>query len=515
MQGAEPGMTLQELLIKAVGDHSDREAVVAGATRLKYKDLGQSVAAVQKGLRELGIQKGETAGILLPNSIEFIVAYFALTCMGNTAIPLNPMLTRDELAYILRDSAVKTLIGHTQLIPLMEQLQNEVSELKNILVTPEISESKKKCSGWHSFSELLTDNGKSFALLEEKISPNDVAAILYTSGTTGKPKGAMLTHQNLFTNAQSCYETLMCTAEDSFLVGLPLFHAFQATVGMLTPTIGGCKMVILNELKPGTLFEMISKEKLTFFLGVPSMYLLMTRAPKEEKPSSFFRLCVSGGAALPVSVAEEFQKRFSLPIHEGYGLTEASPVCAVNPIDKAPRTGSIGVPIKGVEMKVVDENGEEVPRGEVGELVVRGKNVMKGYHGLPEETRKTIRGKWLHTGDMAKQDEEGLFYIVDRKKEMIIVAGENVYPREVEEVLYSHPNIAEAAVIGIPDKLRGEVPKAFVRLKEGASATPKEILLYLKERLAPFKLPKNIALIEAFPKNATGKILKKELRAQS
>lgn len=504
-------MTLQELLLTAVKNHADKEAIISGTTRLKYQDLGKAVASVQNGLRQIGISKGETVGILLPNSTEFIVAYFALTCMGNTAIPLNPMLTCNELAYIIKDASIKTIIGHTQLEPLIDQLQKEVKELKNILVTPEVPENKKNNSSWISFFDLMNETSNGNKLSAEKINPDDIAAILYTSGTTGKPKGAMLTHQNLFTNAQSCYETLLCTPEDSFLVGLPLFHAFQATVGMLTPTIGGCKMVILNDLKPASIFNMIAKENLTFFLGVPSMYLLMTRAPKEEAPTSFFRLCVSGGAALPVAVAEEFQKRFSLPIHEGYGLTEASPVCAVNPIDKAPRIGSIGKPIKGVEMKVVDEEGNEVPNGEVGELVIRGHNVMKGYHGLPEETEKTIRGEWLHTGDMAKQDDQGHFYIVDRKKEMIIVAGENVYPREVEEALYHHCDIAEAAVIGVPDRLRGEVPKAFVRLKEEASTNQKEVLHYLKEHLAPFKLPKTVVFIEAFPKNATGKILKKEL----
>ncbi len=499
-------MTLKELWQNSFKNHSEKEAIVTESERLTYQELDQEIKSFQLGLKRLGIQKGEHIGLLLPNCPEFIIAYLGIACMGNTVVPLNPTLTVDELTYIIEDASIRTLICFQPLQGLVQALQKKRPSLKNIIVTPQTTQ-----TGWISFTELTKKRDKSVEV-DESISPDEIAAILYTSGTTGKPKGAMLMHKNLCSNAVSAYETLACNHNDRFLVSLPLFHSFQATVGMLVPILGSCKMVIVKDFKPQYILELIEKEKLTIFLGVPSMYLLLTRTPKEEKePSSFFRLCVSGGAALPVTVANEFEKRFHLPIHEGYGLTEASPVCSVNPIHEPPKIGSIGKPLKGVKIKVVDENEKEVPVGEVGELLVNGENVMKGYLGLPEETKQTIRNNWLHTGDMAKQDEEGYFYIVDRKKEMIIVAGENVYPREVEEVLYQHPDVAETAVIGIPDQLRGEVPRAFVRLKENAPENKKEILSFCREHLASYKIPKTIRFIKEFPKNATGKILKKEL----
>lgn len=505
-------MTLQELFQKCVEKHHSEEAIVARNRRILYSDLNQQVAAFQTGLKALGLQKGEAVGILLANSIEFVVAYFGATCSGNIVIPLNPMLTCEELAYISTDASITTLVSHTALEPLISQLEKKVPNLKHIVLTPNVPDSKKELAHWHSFEEWMKNKPTPSLESNGKIKPDEVAAILYTSGTTGKPKGAMLTHKNLYSNAMSAYQTLRCSKLDSFLVALPLFHAFQATVGMLVPMVSGCKMVITDEFKPSSILELVENENLTIFLGVPSMYLLFTRLLKDEKPPKrFFRLCVSGGAALPASIAHEFQTKFSLPIHEGYGLTEASPVCSVNPIEKPPKMGSIGLPLEGVQLRVVNEKGEELLRGEVGELTVQGDNVMKGYHGLPEATQQTIREGWLYTGDLAKQDDEGFFYIVDRKKDMIIVAGENVYPREVEEVLYQHPNIEEAAVVGVPDELRGEVPRAFVKLKENTQITKKEILTFCKERLATYKLPKSIRLIESFPKNATGKILKKDL----
>jgi len=507
-------MTLQELFRNCVKKHSGNEAIVARDKRVSYNDLAEQVASFQAGLKKIGIKKGESIGLLLGNSIEFVVSYFGSVCSGNIVIPLNPTLTSEELAYIAKDASITTVVSMAPLEPLISQLKEKVPALKNTILTSTVPESKKGIPGWFSFSDWMNEKGR---VKEEEISPDEVAAILYTSGTTGKPKGAMLTHKNLFSNTMSAYRTLGCSDKDCFLVSLPLFHAFQATVGMLVPLVSGCKMVILDEFKPSTIFELIEKEGLTIFLGVPSMYLILNRSLKEEAPPKpFFRLCVSGGAALPDAIAREFEEKFSLPIHQGYGLTEASPVCSVSPINLPPKLGSIGLPLDGVELRVVDEGGKkEVPRDMVGELAIRGDNVMKGYHSLPEETAKTILDGWLLTGDMARQDPEGYFYIVDRKKEMIIVAGENVYPREVEEVLYTHPDIAEAAVIGVPDQLRGEVPRAFVKLKENVKANKKAILNFCKERLANYKIPRTIRFIQDFPKNATGKILKKELASLS
>lgn len=500
-------MTLRDLFFSSIRKYAGLEAIVEGARRITYQELQRQALCFQAGLRKLGVKRGETVGLLLPNSIEFVVTYYAVSSMGNTVIPLNTSLTSEELAYICADAGMETLVCHTSHEPMLSRLLQKTPRIKNVIVVPSPTDPKL-----HSFAQWVSAPPQERGKEDITIEPEEIAAILYTSGTTGKPKGAMLTHKNLAANARAAYETLACSHDDSFLVALPLFHAFQATVGMLTPMLGGCKIVIA-EFKPAGILELLEKEKLTFFLGVPSMYLLLTRHLQgEERPKKFFRLCISGGAALPVSVAQDFEKKFKVPVHEGYGLTEAAPVCTVNPIHLPPKIGSIGLPIKGVQIRVVDESGSEIPRNQVGELVVKGDNVMKGYYRLPEETAKTIRDGWLFTGDLARQDEEGFFYIVDRKKEMIIVAGENVYPREVEEVLFAHPEIAEAAVVGAPDELRGEVPTAFIRLKENAKAKKRDILNYCKEYLAPYKIPRDIQFVEQFPKNATGKILKKELR---
>ncbi len=498
-------MTLKELLQKPFQNDANNVAIVLDQDRISYKELQEKINRFQNGLKKIGVQKGEHVGLLLPNSPEFIISYMGVATLGSTVVPINPTLTVDELTYIINDASIKTLICVQPLERLVKILQKNCPQLKNILVTAETEKTP-----FISFTSLLETSETT--PVDELISSEDVAAILYTSGTTGKPKGAMLTHKNLFSNAASGYETLKCGITDNFLVSLPLFHSFQATVGMLIPIFGGSKMVIVRDFKPQQILELVDKEKLSIFLGVPSMYLLLTRTPGEiKKESHFFRLCVSGGAALPIAIAEEFEKRFNTPVHEGYGLTEASPVCAVNPIDQPPKIGSIGKPINGVELKVTDEDQNELPVGEVGELLVRGDNVMKGYLGLEEATQSTLRNNWLHTGDMAKKDDEGYFYIVDRKKEMIIVAGENVYPREIEEVLYQHPAVAENAVIGVPDHLRGEVPRAYIKVKEEMETNRKEILAFCRERLATYKLPKTIRFIDEFPKNATGKILKKDL----
>ncbi|MCP4043596.1 MAG: long-chain fatty acid--CoA ligase, partial [Gammaproteobacteria bacterium] len=342
----------------------------------------------------------------------------------------------------------------------------------------------------------------------------DLAAIIYTSGTTGFPKGAMLTHHNLVTNTFSARDAIgFLPGEDRMLVVLPLFHSFAATIGMLSTLLHGGSFIPLPRFEPEAVAGAIATHKATIFLGVPSMYNLLLRLPDSLTAKlSSLRLCASGGAALPVEIMRRFEARFDCPIYEGDGPTECSPLTCLNPIDGERKPGSVGLPVPQVEMRILDEQGTELPDGEVGEICVRGPNVMKGYWKLPEETRASFFDDWFRTGDLGYRDEDGYFFMVDRKKDMIIVNGMNVYPRMIEEVLYCIPEIAEAAVVGEPSPLHGEIPVAYVALKKPDDASSSQIRAYCREHLGRHEVPRKIFFMPELPKNATGKILKRELR---
>jgi long-chain acyl-CoA synthetase len=344
------------------------------------------------------------------------------------------------------------------------------------------------------------------------VADDDTAVILYTSGTTGTPKGAELTHANLRTNARLSGK-LGSTSEDDVVLGaLPLFHSFGQTCGMNSGVTVGGQMSLIPRFDPGKALEIIQRDKVTIFQGVPTMYVAMLNHPDAESfDTSSLRLCLSGGASMPVEVMRGFEEKFGCKVLEGYGLSETSPVASFNHADRERKPGSIGTPIEGVEMKVFDESDNEVAQGEVGEIVIRGHNVMKGYWQRPDATEETMRGGWFHSGDMAKVDEDGYFFIVDRKKDMIIRGGYNVYPREVEEVLYEHPAVAECAVVGVPDDKMGEEIGAAVCLKEGQSASEDELRDHVKENVANYKYPRRIWFVDELPKGPTGKILKREI----
>jgi len=347
-----------------------------------------------------------------------------------------------------------------------------------------------------------------------ELADDDVAVILYTSGTTGKPKGAMLTHKNVYSNAQDTANYLKINGEDRVIATLPMFHVFCLTVALNAPLMNGGTVLIVPKFSPAKIFQLAREEKATIFAGVPTMYNFLYQYEEgKAEDLQTLRLCISGGASIPVALLKNFEQKFKVIISEGYGLSEASPVTCFNPLDRPRKPGSIGTSIMNVENKVVNEFGEEVPVGEVGELIVRGPNVMKGYYNMPEETAHTIRDGWLYTGDLAKMDEEGYFYIVDRKKDMIIVGGYNVYPREVEEVLYSHPDVVEAAVIGVPDPNFGEAVKCFV-VSRNPNLTEEQLIEYCREHLAKYKVPSSIEFLEELPKNTTGKILRRALKEQ-
>jgi long-chain acyl-CoA synthetase len=382
----------------------------------------------------------------------------------------------------------------------------------NLIVVQSPGSTNELPEGATSFNQVMANEAPTFDTVQTQ--PSDTAVILYTSGTTGRPKGAELSHFNMFFNAMVCAEKLLGVSKDDvFLATLPLFHSFGQTCVMNVSIFVGATTTMLPRFDPVKAAEIIQRDKVTLFAGVPTMYFYLLNHPEAGKYDlSSLTRCVSGGSAMPVEVMHAFNKKFNVTILEGYGLSETSPVASFNHLDRPTKPGSIGTPLWGVELRAVDPEGKTVPMGELGEIVIRGHNVMKGYYKRPEATAEAIRSGWFHTGDLAKVDEDGYFFIVDRVKDMIIRGGFNIYPREIEEVLYAHPAVAEAAVIGMPDQALGEEVKAVVAFKPNQSASEQELMDYCKERLAAYKYPRSIEFRESLPKTATGKILKRELK---
>jgi long-chain acyl-CoA synthetase len=470
----------------------------------QFDALSDRIAAA---LAAQGIRPGERVGLYCINSDAFAIAYFGVLKAGGTVVPINVLLNPKEIAYILQDAGAAALFYHEMFGDSVKAFRGAVSTLRLAICIGAANP-----LGDMSYADLLAGNGQAPAL---SIQPaDDLAAILYTSGTTGKPKGAMLTHRNLASNVASIREALKLTpGEDVMLCVLPMFHAFAATVCMLFPLTNGCAVAPLPKFDPQLVADTIAAYRVTILPAVPSMYRVLLRLPETEIPKfASLRYAISGGAALPVEVMRQFEAKFGKAIYEGDGPTECSPVTCVNPIGGLRKPGSVGLPVPNVEMKIVDDAGREVPRGTIGEIVVRGPNVMKGYWNHPEETRAAFFGDWFRTGDLGTEDADGYFFIVDRKKDLIIVNGMNVYPRVVEEVLYQHPAVREAAVVGEPDELHGEIPVAFVALKEGALTDPQEIRRHCREHLGRHEVPHKVIFMNQLPKNAAGKILKRELR---
>ncbi|CAH0344415.1 fatty acid--CoA ligase family protein [Bacillus sp. CECT 9360] len=484
-----------------------------------YGELDGAVTKFADGLHKLGVSKGDHVALLLGNSPHFIIGMYGALRAGATVIPVNPIYTPDEIGYILNNGDVKVVIALDLLVPLLEKLNPMLPSVEHMVICETQQEKGEadisKLSIYpkmKSFTSMVATGDLSFT--GPAVDEEDTAVILYTSGTTGKPKGAMLTHKNLYSNANDVGDYLKITEDDRVVTTLPMFHVFCLTVVFNAPLMRGGTLIVVPKFSPQEIFRLVKKYEATVFAGVPTMYNFLQQFP-DGNPEDFksLRLSISGGASLPVALLKAFEQKFNVFVSEGYGLSEASPVTTFNPLDRPRKPGSIGRNIQNVENKVVNEMGEEVPINEVGELIVKGPNVMKGYYKLPEETAATLKNGWLYTGDLARMDEEGYFYIVDRKKELIIVGGYNVYPREVEEVLFAHPDIVEAAVIGVPDPNQGEVVQAFA-VKKNDALTEADLLTYCRDHLAKYKVPKSIEFIDELPKNTTGKILRRSLKAQ-
>ena len=506
---------LGELLEISAQKHAHRIAIVFGQKKISYKSLNELTDHIAAGLIELGIKKQDKVALFLDNCPEFVISYFAILKAGAVVIPINYMFKMEEAKYILQDSGAFCLITSRPYVDMAEELRLRVDSLKYIICTA------KSRSDVINFSSIKKENKE----LLNKVSsgPSDLAVILYTSGTTGHPKGAMLSHYNLISNAMDSSQAIKVDHKDTFICILPLFHSFAATVCMNLPLLIGAKIVIMKTVRPfKRIIRAIRRNRVSIFVGVPSIYNILksVKLPKifDSPLIKLFnpiRVCISGAAALPVDTFKGFEKKFRIPLIEGYGLTEASPVVTLNPLKGARKAGSIGIVLsKNIELKIVDNKEKTLGPGQIGELLVKGPNVMQGYYKQEEGSVQTIKDGWLYTGDMAKFDREGYFYIVGRKKEMVNVRGLNVYPREIEEVLYQNPKIKEAAVIGIPDTHKGEVPKAFVVLNDGEEALEHEIIQYLREKLAPYKMPKYVEFRGSLPKNTTGKILKRVLKEE-
>lgn len=488
----------------------EKKAFIFNNQPTTYREFEAQVSRLAFSLNQMGVQKGEHVAVILNNSPHFIIAYYALMRIGATTIPINPIYTMDEMSYIIDNGDVKWVVAGEESLERVYELKSAFNEVKGFIVCDEdkvaleISSSEKM----YLFSHLLNHE---FGMEPVPVKDDDVAIILYTSGTTGYPKGAMLTHGNLYANARDVGEFFLFTDEDRVLATLPFYHVFALTVVLNVPLSKGASVIIVPRFSPKDIFELAERFKATVFAGVPTMYSFLYQFTEgDPKSFSHLRLAISGGAPLPITVLENFEERFKIPIFEGYGLSEASPVTCFNPPTRTRKPGSIGTSITNVENKVVDEQGNKVPTGEVGELICRGPNVMKGYYKSPEVTKATIRDGWLYTGDLAKQDEEGYFYIVDRKKDLIITGGLNVYPREVEEVLYKYPKVLEVAVIGFPNEDYGEEVHAFIVLKEHPCLN-EELVDFCEKYLAKYKIPKVYHFIDSLPKNSTGKVLKRML----
>jgi long-chain acyl-CoA synthetase len=489
---------LARMLVDAAERHPDRPALKLDDAVTSFAELDDATARVAGLLRERGMAPGDRVGIMLPNVPYFALAYYGVLRAGGVVVPMNVLLKGREVTFYLRDPEAKLLFAWHDF---GDAAREGADEAGAELVSIAPGDFESLLGAADPVPELAERDG------------SDTAVILYTSGTTGTPKGAELTHDNLFQNCDVAVRTLFGSGEQDVLLGaLPLFHSFGQTCGLNASVHSGACLSMIPRFDPGKALEIIERDGVTIFEGVPTMYHAILNHPERDRfDLSRLRLCVSGGAALPVEVMRGFEKAFGVEVLEGYGLSETSPVACFNHPGRERKPGTIGTPIEGVEMRVVDEDGNEVGQGEVGEIAIRGHNVMKGYWKRPDATEEVMRDGWFHTGDMAQVDEDGYFTIVDRKKDMIIRGGYNVYPREIEEVLYEHPAVSQAAVVGVPDEAMGEEVGAAVALKPGQDVDASELTAFVKERVAAYKYPRRIWFVDDLPKGPTGKILKREI----
>ena len=528
-----PENTVYQLLQDAIAKNPSGLATLFFGARIRYRELGNLVDRLASALAAMGVGKGDRVALILPNIPAYPIAHFAVLKLGGIVVPTNPLYVERELEKQLSNSGAETVVILDQLYPKLAAVRDKTPVKRIILARIQdfLPTIFALLYGFKHKSPV--DPGKEKDLFEYRhlikrsyppapaaeVSPDDTAILLYTGGTTGVSKGAVLTHRNLVVNTHQTRNWLwdMEDGREVLLCVLPFFHSYGMTTGMHLAIVSQSTMLLLPRFELADVVKQIKKHKPTIFCAVPSLYNAVTRYPKiSSSDVASIRLCVSGGAGLPESVQKRFETLTGGKLVEGYGLSETSPVALVNPIYGHRKSGTIGVPVADTEAAIVDpESREHLPCGEVGELAIRGPQVMKGYWEMPEETQQVLDQGWLYSGDMAVMDEEGFFSIVDRKKDVIISAGMNIYPREVEEVLDQHPHIVEAALVGIASKVREEVPKAFIVVEEGQELSKQEVIQFCQDKLSKFKIPKRIEFVEELPKSALGKVLKRVLREGS
>lgn len=540
-----PKSTLPQILERVAANAPDSTALIYFGSRISYRQLLDHVNRFAAGLQTLGVQKGDRVALMMPNCPQFVIAYFGVLRAGAIVTATSSMYTAREAGHQWHDAGAKIVIADRRLYPVVRATVPQVPSLQQVVLTgmreyfpkhlPVLnaflkSSTPAKRSNVNGTAKNSRTHAKGPALqtwqdvlafsrtpAPDGLAQSDIACLQYTGGTTGTSKGAILTHANLVINACQASRWLEARTDGTevLVAALPLFHIFGMTCVMISAVeIGGC-VVILPRFELRAALNVIRKYHPTIFHGVPTMYVGFNSVPGVKRYGfNSLRMCMSGGAALPVEVRQKFEAITGGKLVEGYGLTETSPVTHINPPTGSPKIGSMGLPIADTEVRIVDlETGtREMPVGEIGEITIRGPQVMTGYWNKPEETALVLRDGWLYTGDIAKKDEDGYFYIVDRKKDMIIAGGFNIYPREVEEVLFECPKIQEAAVVGVPDSYRGETVKAFVVLKDGVTATADEIIAFCRKRLASYKAPRQVVFCDSLPKSGVGKYLRRELR---
>jgi long-chain acyl-CoA synthetase len=489
-----PEMNLVSAFAVAAKRNRDKAAIFYGETEFSYGRLWSQTLWLGNHLqREFGVRDGNRIGLWLKNSPQFVPALFGALQSGGVAVPINSFLKPAEVSQIVRDAGLEVLLVDGTMKEALAELAATQPALKIFSVEDLPAAPEPATHPLVSRSE------------------SDLAILIYSSGTTGLPKGIMLSHGNLLHNVESCRVVLEAAGTDRIAVVLPMFHSFMLCVGVLLPLLVGGSIVLVKSLHPPkSIIQEIIHRQATILPSVPQFFRMMCH---DSVPVQLpLRMCISGGAPLPGEILREFTQKFPIPLIEGYGLSEASPVVAFNPLHGPWKAGSIGVPVTNVEVSVQDDAGKILPPAVTGEICVRGGNVMLGYWNQPEETARAMRGDWLLTGDVGHRDAEGFFYITDRKKDMLLVNGINVYPREIEELIYEFPGIKEAAVVGQPDPRRGEQAVAFVSMNPGAALEEKDLLQFLRDKLADYKIPKRVHVLEKLPRNATGKIVKTELR---
>jgi len=512
-------LNLSVLLEDSARRYPDKEAFIFNETTLTYAQINAAANQVAGGLQKMGIQPGDKVALSCLNVPYFPMVYFGILKAGGAVVPLSVLLKRSEVAYHLQDSEAKAYFCFegTPELPMGKEGYAGFKEAADCTHFVTITADPKASSPFDNtktLGQVMSDQSPTFAT--HPTDAEDTCVIVYTSGTTGRPKGAELTHSNLLQNAILSADLFQASSEDRMLVVLPLFHIFGMTVLMNAGVYRGATLILLPRFDPKTVMGLLFKHDITVFAGVPTMYWGLLNAGetgiKPEDIQQSLRVAVSGGASLPVEVLRQFEAKFKVPIIEGYGMSEGSPVVTFNHLGRQRKPGSIGTPVWGVEVMIADANDQQLPAGEKGQLLYRGHNVMKGYYNRPDVNADTLKGGWMHSGDVAYMDEDGYFYIVDRTKDMIIRGGLNVYPREVEEVMMEHPAVSMVAVIGVPHEQHGEEIKACVVLQDGQTASAEELIGWTKTRIAAYKYPRIIEFLDQLPMSATGKILKKELR---